>query len=125
MLVCPIAATAPKIIEAMDKNTIIVDDFVNCSLTSAKIIINQQGIRLDTVIYEYNTDFKKDFITSQYPKPGKILKTNDKITYVVSLGNPPNHYIVPNLININLSKAKEIISKSGLKIGNILYEYKI
>jgi len=112
-----------KLTIAGEKNPIIVDEFINTSLTSAKIIINQQGLRLDTVIYEYNSDFKKDFITSQYPKPGKVLHTNDKITYVVSLGSPPNHYIVPNLININLSRAKEIISKSGLKIGNIVYEY--
>ena len=112
-----------KLTIAGEKNPIIVDEFINTSLTSAKIIINQQGLRLDTVIYEYNSDFKKDFITSQYPKPEKVLHTNDKITYVVSLGSPPNHYIVPNLININLSRAKEIISKSGLKIGNIVYEY--
>ena len=77
---------------------------------------------MDTIIYEYNNDFKKDLITSQYPKSGKILQTNDKITYIVSLGSPPNYYIVPNLININFSKAKEIISKAGLKIGNIKYE---
>ena len=39
------------------------------------------------------------------------------------MGNPPNYYIVPNLININLDKAKEIISKSGLIFGKIKYEY--
>ncbi len=112
-----------KLTIAGDKKNIIINDFVNTSLTSAQLIINQQGLKLDTIIYEYNNDYKKDLITSQYPKPGKVLQTNDKITYIVSLGDPPNYYVVPTLININYSKAKEIISKSGLRIGNIKYEY--
>ena len=93
------------------------------SLTSAKILIKKKGLVLDTVIYEYNDRHTKNKITSQYPKSGKVLETNDKISYVVSLGNPPNHYIVPNLINLNLLKAKEMISLSGLRLGNITYEF--
>ena len=112
-----------KITVTGTKEKIIVNNFMNMSLTSAKILISKQGLVLDTVIYEYNDRFEKYHISSQYPKSGKVLETNDKISYVVSLGNPPNHYTVPNLINFNLSKAKEMISLSGLKLGNITYEY--
>jgi len=105
-----------------NKKDIILDDFYKTSLNNAKLIINRQGVVLDTIIYEYSNDIAKHYITSQYPKPGKIIKTNDKITLIVSLGNPPNYYLVPNLINLNLSKAKEIISKSGLLLGKIEYE---
>ena len=83
-----------------DKDVIIVDDFYNVSFTNAKLIINRQGLLLDTVIYEYNKDVKKNHITSQFPKSGKTIQTNDKISFVISKGNPPNYYIVPNLINM-------------------------
>ena len=45
------------------------------------------------------------------------------VTFVVSQGNPPNYYVTPNLINLNLNKAKEKISRAGLILGNIEYEY--
>ena len=51
------------------------------------------------------------------------MKSFDKVTLIVSLGSAPDYYIVPNLININFKTGKEIISKAGLKIGSITYEY--
>ena len=51
------------------------------------------------------------------------LKSGDMITFIISLGNPPNYYVTPNLINQNLYKAKENISKAGLLLGKITYEY--
>ena len=112
-----------KLTVSGDKEKIIVDNYINKSLKSSIISIEKLGLELDTVIYEYNEDILKNYITSQYPKKGKILQTNDNITFVVSLGTPPNHYIVPDVINMNLTKAKETISKSGLRIGNIEYIY--
>ena len=81
------------------------------------------NIKIDTLIYEYNNDILENFIISQFPKAGKLIKSGDEITLVVSLGNPPNYYIAPNLINVNLIKAKKMISKAGLLLGNITYEY--
>ena len=39
------------------------------------------------------------------------------------MGSPPDYYVVPDLINVNLRKGKEIILNTGLIIGNIKYEY--
>ena len=106
-----------------DKDIIVVDDFYNMSLTNAKLMINRQSLILDTIIYEYNKDINKNYISSQFPKVGKVIKTNDKISFVVSKGNPPNYYSVPNVINMNIDKAKILISDAGLQIGIIEYEY--
>ena len=78
---------------------------------------------IDTLIYEYNNVIKKDNIIDQYPKKEKQMKSFDKVTLIVSLGKPPDYYIVPDLVNINYITAKEIINKAGLKIGKITYEY--
>ena len=40
------------------------------------------------------------------------MKSFDKVTLIVSLGPPPDYYTVPNLINVNLKNAKEILTKS-------------
>ncbi len=112
-----------KVTVASDKKNITLSDYKGYSLRNAKLTINRLGLSIDTLIYEYNNKYDKDFIISQFPKEGKILKSEDKITFIVSLGNPPNYYITPNLINQNLSKAKETISKAGLLLGKITYEY--
>lgn len=112
-----------KVTVASDKKDILLTDYKGFSLRNTKLIISRLDLSIDTLIYEYSNKYSKDFIISQFPKEGKILKSEDKMTFIVSLGNPPNYYITPNLINQNLSKAKETISKAGLLLGKITYEY--
>ena len=112
-----------KLTTAGEKEIIELKDYIGISLTNAKLSLKRNGILIDTIMYEYSNDIIKNHITSQYPIKGKNLFTNDKVTFVVSLGKPPNHYTVPNLINMSLSKAKQYISKSGLLLGEINYEY--
>ena len=108
---------------AGDKETIVFKDFINTSLRNVEISINRDNLLIDTLIYEYNNMIKKDYIIAQYPKANSVLESLDKVTFIVSLGSPPDYYIVPNLININLKRAKEVISKSGLLLGTIDFEY--
>jgi len=112
-----------KLTTSGEKEIIELKDYIGTSLTNAKLSLKRIGILIDTIMYEYNNDINKNYITSQFPSKGKNLYTNDKITFIVSLGQPPNHYTVPNLINMSLSKAKEHISKSGLLLGNVEYEF--
>ena len=112
-----------KLTVASDKNDIILDDFTNISLRNAELMLKRLDLKIDTLIYEYNNDIKKNHIISQFPKASKMLKSNDLITFIVSQGKAPNYYVTPNLINLNLYKAKEKISRAGLILGNIEYEY--
>ena len=112
-----------KLTVADEKKDIILGDYSDKSLRSVKLQLNRDNLKIDTLIYEYNESVKKDFIISQYPRTGKMLKSGDMLTLIVSQGPPPNYYITPNLINMSLKKAKEMISKAGLVLGNITYEY--
>ena len=112
-----------KLTVASDKNDIILDDFTNLSLRNAKLLLKRLDLKIDTLLYEYNNNIKIDHIISQFPRPSKLLKSNDLITFIVSQGKAPNYYVTPNLINLNLYKAKENISRAGLLLGNIQYEY--
>ena len=112
-----------KLTVASDKNDIILDDFSNISLRNAELMLKRLDLKIDTLIYEYSNDIKKNHIISQFPKASKMLKSNDLVTFIVSQGKAPNYYVTPNLINLNLYKAKEKISRAGLILGNIEYEY--
>ena len=39
------------------------------------------------------------------------------------MGIPPDYYIVPDVVNLSLHRAKEEILKNGLRYGEIIYEY--
>jgi len=112
-----------KLTVASDKNDIILEDFINISLRNAELILKRLDLKIDTLLYEYNNDIKKNHIISQFPKPSKLLKSNDLVTFIISQGQAPNYYVTPNLINLNIYKAKEKISRAGLILGNIKYEY--
>ena len=45
------------------------------------------------------------------------------MTLGVSRGIPPDYYIVPDVVNLSLRRAKEAITKTGLRVGDINYEY--
>ena len=112
-----------KLTVASDKNDIILEDFTNLSIRNTELLLKRLHLKIDTLLYEYNNDIKKNHIISQFPRPSKLLKSNDLITFIVSQGKAPNYYVTPNLINLNLYKAKEMISRAGLILGNIKYEY--
>ena len=112
-----------KVTVIADKEDIIVANFIDNSVRSAELFLDRNNIEIDTIIYEYNENYKKNDIISQYPKEGVKIDNNTKITLIASLGIPPDYYIVPDLINLSFNKGKIKISESGLLLGKISYEY--
>ena len=106
-----------------DKKDIVVPNFINTSLRNSILLINNLDLVVDTVMYEHFTEFKKDAITFQSPKAGETVKSGSKVTLMVSKGAPPDLFIVPDLINLSISRAEILIIKSGLRLGKIEYEY--
>lgn len=105
-----------------DKEDKMVEDFYKNTLRNTELYLDRNLMELDTVIYEYSENINKNHIISQYPKPGQILN-NSKITLIVSLGMPPDYYIVPDLINLSLNTAIKKIAKAGLLVGKQTYEF--
>ena len=101
----------------------IMPDLSNYSLRNAKIAISRFNIKIDTIIYEYDNNIKPNYITYQVPKAGKNINNNSKIIICVSKGIPPDFYILPNLLNMGLDRAKKNIVNAGLRLGLIDYEF--
>ena len=112
-----------KLTVAGSKKDFIMPDLKNKSFRNAKISINRLGLVIDTVMYEYDNYIKLDNITFQVPRPGKIIKSFSKVTLGVSRGMAPVYYIVPDILNLSLKKAKNKIINSGLRVGDVIYEH--
>ena len=101
----------------------IVENYINKSFRDINLLLDRKSVSIDTLIYEFSNNIKKGHIIDQYPKTSDTLRHDQKITLIISQGNHPNYYLVPNLINLSLDKAKKRISKSGLILGKIKYEF--
>ena len=100
-----------------------IPNIINSSLRNAKLEIFRLGLGIDTIIYEYDNNIPKGYITFQIPKHSQVLKSSANMTLGVSRGSPPAYYIIPDVVNLSLSRAKDKILRSGLRIGVINYEY--
>jgi len=112
-----------KLTLVADKMDIILDNYIDLSYRSTKLKIDRLNLQIDTTIYEYNEVVLRDNIIEQYPKAGKKISDDSKIILIISLGTPPDYYIVPDVINLSLNKGIKKILESGLLIGNKAYEY--
>ena len=105
------------------REDIITPDYTGQSLRNAKLNAERDGLVLDTLMYEYNNVIKNGHISFQVPKPGHIVKSGANISLGVSRGNPPDYYTVPDLIGQSIRAGKDLLIQSGLRLGNIEYEY--
>jgi len=96
---------------------------IKSSLRNAKLEISRLGLGIDTIIYEYDNQVKDGEITFQLPRPGKIVKSSTNMTLGVSRGVPPDYYVVPDVVNLSLRRAREEITIRGLRVGDINYEF--
>ncbi len=102
---------------------IIIPNLISNNVRNAKLEIARLGLGIDTIIYEYDNQVKDGKITFQLPRSGKVVKSSTNMTLGVSRGTPPDYYIVPDVVNLSLRRAKEAITKTGLRVGDINYEY--
>ena len=45
------------------------------------------------------------------------------MTLGVSRGAPPDYYIIPDIVNYSLTRARKAIINEGLRMGEITYEF--
>ena len=112
-----------KLTVAGKMEEIIVPNLVLSSLRNGKLEISQLGLGIDTIIYEYDNHIEEGKITFQIPRHNKVVKSSSNITLGVSLGAPPDYYIVPDVVNLSIVRASEKIFRSGLRVGDINYEF--
>ena len=108
---------------AGDRKEVIMLDFTGKSVRNALLEIRRMGLEIDTLMEEYNTHFDEGIITYQAPKAGRVIKSGTLVTFMVSKGDPPDFFRVPELINLSLRKAEKLVLDTGLKMGDITYEY--
>ena len=86
-----------------------VPDFVGLTVEEANFEARKSGYGVE-LEYEYNDTVEKDVVIRQDPDAGTTLDKHEKITLYVSDGATGGKIEVPNLKNMSIEDAKDIIN---------------
>lgn len=100
---------------------VIVPNLIGMSPQDAKYNIAESKLYLDSILYEFSLDFPEGVVMGQSMIVNDSVSIGDSLFIVVSLGKHPSEYIIPDVVEMNLDEAAEVISKSGFKISEIVY----
>ena len=100
---------------------VIMPDLTGVSPKEAIFKIQKENLVLDSILYDFSTYFTKGVVMDQSIAFNDTAQIGDSLFIVVSLGNHPSEFVVPDLVSMNLERAVEKINKSGFKVGRIIY----
>ncbi|MBF89451.1 MAG: hypothetical protein CMG75_07265 [Candidatus Marinimicrobia bacterium] len=100
---------------------VLVPDLLGKSIRSGKLELSEIGLKIDSLISEFDAEIPADVIRWQYPRSGDYLRRGSGLTVIISKGKPPNFFQVPNLFGLSLEKAKLLLIESGLSLGHVTY----
>lgn len=94
-----------------------VPNVCNLPLDSATIVLKKIGLQSVVTERRYDQIIEQGRIIIQEPLPDTKVKKGRIVNLSVSLG--PEKIVVPALSNLEFAKAKQIIDRLGLTIGDI------
>jgi serine/threonine-protein kinase len=100
---------------------VIVPELIGLSPQDAKYRIAESRLYLDSLLYEFSTDYPEGVVMGQTLVVNDSASIGDSIMIVISVGKHPSEFVIPNLKGKILSTAAETINKSGFKVAEIVY----
>ncbi len=94
---------------------------INLPVDSARVLAKKSKLHLFVTKYEYNYVIKEGRIVNQDPIPGMRVKVDRKLKVTISKG--PEKIFVPDLSNMPLEQAKNVLKSLNLEIDAINYVY--
>jgi len=100
----------------------IVPNLIGSSTRGAQIIIQNEGLRLGRLSFAYSP-FPRDTVIAQEPLPSMEEFPGARVDLLISLGPREREFVMPNLVGIELSRARAFLLKNGFRIANIRKKY--
>jgi serine/threonine-protein kinase len=97
-----------------------VPNIVGMKQDEAKKLVESKKLNF-VVGAKEKSDKPEGTVIECFPKAGTKVKVNSDVRVIISEGTDTMG--VPNVVGIDLNTAKNIISSSGLSVGNISYRY--
>jgi serine/threonine-protein kinase len=118
LLVVVLTGLGAWFIHNQDQNTIKVPNFIGLDVTAAEKLAESKGITIEEN-EDYSDEYDKDTVFYQSVRKGKRIDKSETIVLKISKGK--NVIDMPNLLDLSLSEAIEVIKSSGLILADTQY----
>lgn len=82
--------------------------------------LESKSLRYEIIDSVYSKRHEPGVVVEHLPKPGAKVKKNRKL-FVIINAKSPEMVLMPNLSDVSIRQAKNILESSGLKTGDIIY----
>lgn len=96
----------------------IVPDVTNLGKTVAQNHIVNNKLKVGEIVEEFSDDIEAGAVIRTEPKAGTPVKEGDTIKIIVSKGSEVKVEKIPNLKNMTLAEAKNVLETSSFKLGS-------
>lgn len=101
------------------QQNVTVPSIIGMTKEEAEKAVKAKGL-IFTPINE-KSDKPKGEVIDCYPKSGESVKANSEVRAVIS--NGPENPVLPDVRNIDINQAKDIIKNSGFTVGDVKFQY--
>jgi serine/threonine-protein kinase len=121
----PVAGTEIKkdrdvrIIISKGPKQVSMPNLVSLSVQQAGLILEENSVCKGKLSQTYNDNMEKDRIIAQAPSPGSMITRGTCVNLLISLGDRPKAYKMPDLNGVVLDEAMLSLEKANLMIGEI------
>ncbi|MCZ6696536.1 MAG: PASTA domain-containing protein [Acidobacteria bacterium] len=109
-----------KVVVSLGDKITPIPDMRGGAARKAQITLQQEGMRLGGQVYIYTKREGENLVVGQDPYPGSSGIPERGISLLVSRGDRPLAYVMPNLIGRRQSEVIGFLSRAGLKRGPVM-----
>ena len=94
---------------------VLIPDLRDASVRATRIQLLRDGLQLGETSSLYIPGSPGDTVILQNPPPGATNVTSPHVDLLISLGNPPGGWVMPDLTGMTQSQAAARLAEAGLK----------
>jgi len=109
-------------ITSMGEELVKVPRIIGRSERDANFIISSAQLQLDQVSFEHSSYYPEGVVSEQSIEENQEVNIGTSISIVISLGQFPDRFLIPDLKGKDLDGAIKRIRKAGLGLGQVTYQ---
>lgn len=99
---------------------VLIPDLRNASVRATRIQLLRDGLQLGETSSLYIAGSPGDTVILQNPPPGTLNVTSPHVDLLISLGQPPGGWVMPDVTGIPQAQAEGRLTEAGLKNVKII-----
>jgi serine/threonine-protein kinase len=108
-----------KIVLSRGSRIILIPNLNALSMQQARMVLEENGLSQGQITRTYHPAIEKGHIIAQIPTSGSMLNRGSAVDLLVSLGERPRAFIMPDLSGLSLDKAVFLAEETNLVVGEI------